>query len=202
MASLKIVRSEAEPPGPEGSEASDADVLALARGGDRAALKALYEREKRAVFRFLFDLLGDAPEATEGMQETFRRAFQSLASLGDGHLRAWLFGIARNVYLEHRRSRRREALHEALDEERGYSDPDAPTPEVLFLRHEAAAVMRRALGALSEDRRTVLLLRIDHGLSYLQIAELMDWSMAKVKVEIHRARQRLREEMVGPGDKP
>jgi RNA polymerase sigma-70 factor (ECF subfamily) len=56
-------------------------------------------------------------------------------------------------------------------------------------------VIHRALGRLSEERRAMLLLRLDHGLAYEEIASLMGFSLAKVKVEIHRARQILREEL-------
>ena len=66
-------------------------------------------------------------------------------------------------------------------------------PEAVFLGQEAARVIDDALLQLSENRRTVLLLQLAHGLAYEEVAELMGWSLAKVKVEIFRARKVLRQ---------
>ena len=57
--------------------------------------------------------------------------------------------------------------------------------------------MAEALGELREERRAALLLRIDHGLAYEDIAQVMGWSLPKVKNEIHRARLKLRERLAG-----
>jgi RNA polymerase sigma-70 factor (ECF subfamily) len=69
---------------------------------------------------------------------------------------------------------------------------DARSPEAAFLAREALTVVTVALDRLSDDRRAVLLLRLDHGLAYEEIAELMGWSLAKVKVELFRGREVLR----------
>ena len=199
MASALIACDGTEASTHDEVDAGEAELIGRARARDPLALKTIYERDSRAIFRFLRDLLGDAVEASDGMQETFRRAFQNVESLEDAQrLRPWLFGIARHVSLEHRKGRRREPAPDEREERRAQQEPDEVTPELLFLRHEAAAVMRRTLSRLSEDRRTILLL-IDHGLSYLQIADLMNWSLAKVKVELHRAREQLRAEMASQG---
>jgi RNA polymerase sigma-70 factor (ECF subfamily) len=71
----------------------------------------------------------------------------------------------------------------------------APNPEALLLGREADEVFEAALGLLSDERRAALALLMDHGLSYDEIADVMQWSLAKVKVEIHRARQKLRAEL-------
>lgn len=167
----------------------------------RAALAALYRTHARAIHRFLCDLLGDAAAAADATQETFVRALRRLHTLEDPARPApWLFGIARHVSLEHRRAlrRRRRVMHEApLDPaEGGEPEADAGSPEETLLGHEALGVVRGAMAQLSEDRRAALLLRLDHGLSCEEIARTMEWSVAKVKVEIHRARQVLRAELL------
>jgi len=68
----------------------------------------------------------------------------------------------------------------------------APTPEAALLTGEADQVLDAALKDLSEDRRAALLMRLDHGLGYGEIAEAMGWPLQKVKNEIHRARLQLR----------
>jgi RNA polymerase sigma-70 factor (ECF subfamily) len=146
------------------------------------------------VLRFLRGLLRDPGGAADATQETFARAFRRLETLSDRErLLPWLFGIARNVALEQHRASRRSGVAR-VDAEPPERRHDL-TPEVALLGREAARVVEQALEGLSEDRRTVLLLRLDHGLAYQEIAELMGWSLAKVKVEIHRGREVLRSQL-------
>jgi RNA polymerase sigma-70 factor (ECF subfamily) len=172
-------------------------LVARALRRDEAALAELYTAHAPAILRFLTDLLGDHAAAADATQETFVRAFRRLATLRvTDRIAPWLFGIARKVSLEHARARRRRGRVLVL----GYAcspteSADGHTPEVALLGHEAARVVERAMGRLSEDRRAMLLLRLDHGLAYEEIATLMGFSLAKVKVEIHRARQVLREDL-------
>lgn len=171
-------------------EPAEAELLARARAGERAALEALYARFAPRVGRFLADLLGDRAAAADATQETFVRAFRRIDTLRDeSRLLPWLFGIARHVYLEHRKARRREVA--PADDPR----VDGVTPEAVLLGREAADVVARALASLSDDRRAALLLRLDHHLAYDDIAELMGWSLAKVKIEIFRGREALRAEL-------
>lgn len=161
---------------------------------DHAVLTRLYEDHGARIHRFLRDLLGDAALAADATQETFVRAYRQLATFRDGaSVAPWLFGIARNVSLEMRRARFRAArvLTPASDEK----PADAlalGSPESDLLSREALRVIDVALAELSDDRRAMLLLRLDHGLAYEEIAELMGFSLAKVKVEIFRAREVLR----------
>jgi RNA polymerase sigma-70 factor (ECF subfamily) len=163
----------------------------------RAAIGALYVEHGARVFRFLRDLLGDAVLAADATQETFTRAFRVLHTVEPGRsVVPWLFGIARNVSLELRRARFRAGRVLVPEGEfaREVSAANA-SPERALLDREAVAVVERSLERLSEDRRAMLLLRLDHGLSYEEIAKLMGFSLAKVKVEIFRAREVLREAM-------
>jgi RNA polymerase sigma-70 factor (ECF subfamily) len=175
-------------------------LVARALRRDEAALAALYAAHAPAILRFLSDLLGDHAAAADATQETFVRAFRRLDTLrGADRVAPWLFGIARNVSLECRRARRRRGRVLVPAAPRAEDDAaegaDAHTPEAELLGREAAGVVERALGRLSEERRAMLLLRLDHGLAYEEIAALMGFSLAKVKVEIHRARQVLRAEL-------
>jgi RNA polymerase sigma-70 factor, ECF subfamily len=168
----------------------------------RAELEALYARHARSIHRFLCDMLGDHAAAADATQETFVRAFRRIDALICAERPAlWLFGIARHVSREVRRARRRarrvitdapaDGAEERCDEA---SSPRSPEEELMG--REAVRVVDGALALLSEDRRAALLLRLDHGLGYEEIAGLMGWSVPKVKVEIHRARQVLRAELL------
>jgi RNA polymerase sigma-70 factor (ECF subfamily) len=174
-------------------EAGDGPGAASEPRSERVAMAALYATLAPGVQRFLRDLLGDAALAADATQETFVRAFRRYDTLDD-HARVapWIFGIARNVSLELRKARGRS--RRVVVEGEGSDDARATTrtPEAELLDREAVRVVGTALERLSDDRRAALLLRLDHGLAYDEIAGLMGWSLAKVKVEIFRAREVLR----------
>jgi RNA polymerase sigma-70 factor, ECF subfamily len=189
---------------PPGQVIPDRDLVLRARSGDAEAFRMIFERCATAIHRFTGDVLRDAALAEEATQETFVRAHARLGSLHEGEaLLGWLFGIARLVSLEQLRERRRAAGLRApttSTESPGMPGADpgpqqadgAPTPEAALLTREADRHLDAALGELSGERRAALLLRLDHGLGYDEIAEAMGWSLAKVKNEIHRARVQLR----------
>ncbi len=160
----------------------------------RRVLAALYAAHAASIQRFLRDLLGDGTLAADGTQETFARAFRRLDTLreDDKHL-PWLFGIARNVSLEYRKARRVAKGRFAGDGEMDSAPCGARSPEAQLLGREAATVVSRALANLPEERRAALLLRLDHALSYEEIAAALGWSLSKAKVEVFRAREVLRE---------
>jgi RNA polymerase sigma-70 factor (ECF subfamily) len=172
---------------------------AVAPGEAEVALRArftrIYHQYAPRIRRFLLDLMRDAPLAADATQETFARAYrQPHAMRDDDSVAPWLFGIARNVSLEMRRARwRAERCATGMQVEA----PDKCSvrwcsPEAELLDREALSVVEAALAKLSCDRRAALLLRMDHALSYEDIAGLMGWSLSKVKIEIFRAREVLR----------
>jgi RNA polymerase sigma-70 factor (ECF subfamily) len=181
----------------------DAILLERARRGDSRAFRTIFDRHAGAIRRFSHSLLKDRAAADEATQETFVRAHRGLPRIADRtKLRPFLFGIARNVARERMRAGAREV---SLDDDRNDHVPagEAPSPEALLLGVEADAVLRAALAELGPERRTALLLRIDHELGYPEIAETMGWSLAKVKNEIHRARLVLRTQVLAYlGDEP
>jgi RNA polymerase sigma-70 factor (ECF subfamily) len=182
-------------------------LLARARRGDPAAFRLLFERHAPTVWRFARDLFRDDAAADEATQETFVRAHGKLGALRDeARLGSWLLGIARHVYLESRRARGPH-LDVAAEENEVLLEESQPSlnPEELLLDRELEGLLSEALEALREERRTALLLRIDHGLPYEEIARVMGWSLPKVKNEIHRARLQLRERLathLGNGGPP
>ncbi|MGA9522562.1 MAG: RNA polymerase sigma factor [Myxococcaceae bacterium] len=181
-------------------DTSDLALVERARAKEASAFRVLFDRHGQAVWRFLRDVLGDESLADEGVQETFIRAFDRIDSLENGaRLLPWLLGIARNVAFELQRARRRDRERGEPHDDRALEDVhdgDASTPEVVLLGRETEAVMSRALESLSTERRAALLMRVDHGLGYDEIARAMGWNIPKVKNEIHRARLQLRNALV------
>lgn len=171
-------------------------LVERARDGEGEAFKALFERHVSAVRRFLRDVLRDSSAADEATQETFVRAHAMLPRLEQrARVKAWLLGIARNVAFEHRRARRDEVELEDSEAPIEAVIP-SPDPERLLLDRELERQFDEALGLLSAHRRAALVLRLDHGLAYEEIAGLMGWTLPMVKNEIHRARLKLREAML------
>ena len=166
-------------------------LVRRARAGDPQAFRTVFDRYVVRVRRFLRDLLREDAAADEATQETFVRAHRLLSGLRDeDRLASWLLGIARNVAMEQLRARRKAR---AGDDEATSELPDlSPSPEALLLGRESDRVLGEALAELDEERRAALLLRIDHGLGYDDIAGRLGWPLAKVKNEIHRARLELR----------
>jgi RNA polymerase sigma-70 factor (ECF subfamily) len=171
-----------------------------ARDGDRQAQRAIYELYAPRVRRFVIDLLRDREAASDALQDTFVRVFQRIGSVEDpARLVGWVFGIARRVCLEQRRRESRRAQAAPLPEGPGEVAHQGLSPEAAYALAESSALLDRALDRLGPDRRAVLLMRCDHMLSYEEIATAMGFSLAKVKIEIFRARAALREALEGEG---
>jgi RNA polymerase sigma-70 factor (ECF subfamily) len=165
----------------------DRILLAGARTGDHAQFRAIFDRHGPSVRRFLRDLFREADAADEAMQETFVRAHAGLCTLReDAKLLPWLLGIARHVFHETLRRRKRP-------------QPEAPappdTPETMLIDRQFDHAFAGAVRRLPDDRRAAFLLRVEHGLDYDEIRGVLGWSLAKVKNEIHRARLQLRDEL-------
>jgi RNA polymerase sigma-70 factor (ECF subfamily) len=193
---LRVLPLPADAEADDAAPDSGSAAAAAAAPCDRAALATLYGDLAPAIYRFLRDLVGDATLAADATQETFVRAFRRVDELPPGtRLAAWVFGIARNVSLEARKARgraRRVLVEDDGAAARRVADAAARSPEATLLDREALLVVERALARLEEDRRAALLLRLDHGLSYDEIARAMGWSLSKAKVEVFRAREVLR----------
>jgi len=198
------------PSSPTEVSSAEREWILRAQQEDGRAFRSLFERHAPAVHRFLRDLLGDAAAADEATQETFVRAHRRLGTLrAEDRFRPWILGIARNVFREQWRHRRKQTGWCQLDapptetepggastfDEESLGGHESVTPESLLLVREATSQLERALQRLTDDRRAVLLLRFDHGLSCAEASRLLGWSVAKVKVEVHRARAQLRAEL-------
>lgn len=152
------------------------------------AFEQMYAAYHPAVTRYLIGMCSNAVLAEELAQEVFVRAAANLLLFrGDSSVSTWLFRIARNTYLSWA-ERQRDA---EIDTEEFNAIPDRRAdgnPEAQLLRSEQRATIRRAMSMLPERQRTILLLRDLQGLSYAEIAGVLDLSLAAVKVNLHRAR--------------
>jgi RNA polymerase sigma-70 factor (ECF subfamily) len=150
-------------------------------------IEALYRQYASAVFRFAWGLCGDRSLAEDIVSETYFRLLTRAPEVGTQTALAYLLAIARNTYVSGVRRRRREApLPDALP------GPDVDHAARLDSRARLQAVFD-AVRSLPEGERTALLLRVDHQLSYEDIAAALRTSVGAAKVRVHRARVRITE---------
>ena len=156
----------------------------------------LYEGHAREVYSFALFLSGDSALADDITSETFMRVWTARDAVRIETARAYLFAIARNLYLDALRRRRPLApVDESLPD--GAPGPDAEAEGRSELRAVLAALQR-----LPEVDRAALVMRAQDGTPYEEIAAALGLSVAAAKVKVHRARLRLAEARDGRGPLP
>ncbi len=164
-------------------------ALALAaRDGESLAFTQLYERTRDQAWRILYRVVGPSPDLEDLLQEAYLQLMKALASYrGDARLTTFLHRVCVNVGLMHLRTRRRrpEALVEELPESPA---GDGADPERAAQVRQAAVLVQRALGTLSEEKATVFAYHDLLGLRPEEIAELVDCPVNTVRSRLNRAR--------------
>jgi len=185
----------------------DPALVRAARGGDSAAAGELIRRHAPGVLTLLTRILrGDREAALDLAQETFLRAYRSLARFDDSRsFRAWINTIALNLGLDHFRKRRRRGERVGLGFDPSGEDwvPGIPSreppdhreepPQEFFERQEERDLVRRAIDLLPAQHRAVLVLRDLEGLSYEDVAQVLGCRLGTAKSRINRARLEFRD---------
>jgi RNA polymerase sigma-70 factor, ECF subfamily len=173
------------------SNVTDELLMAKVRDGDLAPLGVLFERYHLRLFDFLSRVTGDRVEAQDLVQDVFVRVLKYRSTYRNGaSVQTWLFRIARNSTADYfRRRPRREWPTEALRD-----SPDVgPDPEQIFESSRNQLRLHRALMALRDDQRELIVLARYQGLSSEQLAEIYGLEVGTVRVRIHRAVGELRD---------
>lgn len=172
-------------------EETELALIEQAQNGDRQAFGELVCRYYPAVVQVVYRLCGDAFLAEDAAQEAFLRAWLHLPSYHpQSPLRHWLYRIAVNAALDILRKRSESRLEE---EEWQIVGDLAASPEALAIANEDASRVQRAIASLPEAARSVLVLREYGGLSYQEIALVLDIPLGTVMSRLNYARNRLRE---------
>src|SRR5438270_1958637 len=192
-------------PGPD-----EADLVARARCKDASAIALIIRQQNQRLYRIARSILRDDAEAEDALQEAYISAFTSLDSVrGDSQLGTWLARIVMNEALGRLRRRKPTVefdtfakTHEGSAEIIRFpaANPDLD-PETAMAQREIRALLERAIDALPEAFRTVLVARLIEGMSIEETAELIGIRPETVKTRLHRARRLLKDEMekhVGP----
>ena len=161
----------------------------------RNELDKLYRRYTKPLYYFLLKLSGSHQLAEDLTQETFVRATVSLSFYQQEDVRAWLFKVARNAYLDEWRRRQRRKWVPFADYLFSGDEIVSPygLPEEAAVEAETSQNLQLLLTYLPEQYRAILYLREVEQFSYQEIQEALDLSENQVKVTLHRARKRLGE---------
>jgi len=145
----------------------------------------LYDLYANEVYKFAYWLSGDRFEAEDITSETFIRVWVRFSTIRTETLKAYLFTIARNIYLKKlRKGKKQIALNDTF--------PDRnPEPEKLVDSRLELQRVWSALQKLSEIDRAAFVLRVQHELSYAEISRVLGISLTAAKVKVHRVRKKL-----------
>lgn len=161
----------------------DRFLVEAAQGGDLDAFETLVRRYQATVYRIALRLLRSSADADDVTQDTFLRAWRALARFrGDSAFATWLYRIVTRRCLDLLAARRPT---ETLDET--YLDIGADPAATIEQRERLRAIARQ-IQALPDDQRAAIVLREFEGLSYEQLAHVLDTTVLAIKGRLHRAR--------------
>ncbi len=159
-----------------------------------ASLAALIDEHSAAVYRLARSIVRDAALSDDVTQETFIKAWRHLDEFrGDGSLRGWILRIAHREAITVLRRTRDTATDPALLVE----EPDRTAVSAVVERRAAFEGFQQALDSLDELSRSVLVLREIEGLTYEEIADVLDVPVPTVKTRLLRSRRRMANELKG-----
>ncbi len=182
------------------NQTSDQTLIDHCLAGRREAFGLLVERYQNRLFHSLLHLLGSTEDAQDAAQEAFVNAFEKLGSFrGQSQFYSWLFRIAFNTAVSSKRKSRRMSVSlEARRDASGLEPSDGnPTSEPSYAMDvsDRQRLVQQALSELCEEFRTALVLKEMDGMSYEEIADVVNVPLGTVRSRIHRARLELREKL-------
>ncbi|MBP6189749.1 MAG: RNA polymerase sigma factor RpoE [Azonexus sp.] len=175
----------------------DQVLVERAQGGDKHAFDLLVSKYQRKLGRLLSRFIRDPGEVEDVSQEAFIKAYRALPSFrGDSAFYTWLYRIGINTaknYLVSQGRRAPTSTEFDNDEAETFDDAsqlrDINTPESLLLTKQIGQTINAAMDALPEELRTAIVLREIDGMSYEEIASIMDCPIGTVRSRIFRARE-------------
>ncbi len=186
---------------------ADSALILRCQANDAAAFNEIVSRYKNKVYNYVCRMVGPGSDAEDLTQETFVRAYLNLRSFQSrAALNTWLFRIATNICIDFRRKTARpkamtvSLLRDDYDDD-GETEREFPDekfePQSVLLNKELGIQLDRAMLALPDKLRTVILLHDIEGLAYEEIAAIVDCPLGTVKSRLFNARMALRQKL-GP----
>ncbi len=179
---------------------SEQEQIRRCQAGDVNAFEELIGEYENKILNYCFRMLGNRSDAEDAAQEVFVKVFRFMGSFtGQSAFSTWLYKIASNVCLDFMRKAKRQtadtvSIYQYNAEGDEFVLPildTAPTPYEHAQLSEAQRALLKALEQLGEDQKQVIILRDIEGLSYEEIARIIDAAPGTVKSRINRARRAL-----------
>jgi RNA polymerase sigma-70 factor (ECF subfamily) len=185
-----------------GSTLIDSELVKRVQQGDKSAFDLLVVKYQQRVVNLISRFVSDKSECYDVAQETFIKAYKALGNFrGDSQFYTWLYRIAANTAKNHLASRARKspAYSVEVEDAEHFSGESAlkdyATPESLLLTEEIKRTVYQAIESLPEDLKSAITLREIEGLSYEEIADVMECPIGTVRSRIFRARDAIDKEL-------
>ncbi len=175
---------------------TDKELVRRVQAGDKGAFDLLFSRYQHKIVNLVGRYLRDSEDVQDVVQEAFIKAFRALPRFrGESAFYTWLYRIAINTAKNHlvARSRRPPGVDVEVEDAEHFDGADAlrdvENPEAELSRDELSAEIDAAIAALPDDLRSAVTLREFDGLTYEQIADIMECPVGTVRSRIFRARE-------------
>lgn len=184
------------------SNETDAELVKRVQNGDSKAFDVLVIKYQQRVINLITRFVSDYSECQDIAQEAFMKAYKGLHNFrGDSQFYTWLYRIAANSAKNYLASKSRKVPAQGVDaQDAEFYDgesrlKDRESPEHLMLTNEIEKTVYASIEALPEDLKTAIRLREMQGMSYDEIAEIMDCPIGTVRSRIFRAREAIDAEL-------
>ena len=183
---------------------TDEELVARSRGGDLDSFNQLVCAGRRPIYALAYRVIGREEDARDVAQETFLRAFRALGGFkGQAKFSSWLYRITLNLCRDWIRRERRTPVAQTaggldLVELAGEATP-SESVEDLVSRKELGRAVAKAMANLPDEQRTAIILKEYHGLTFQEIAELLDCPLSTVKTRLYQGLTVLRRQLESAG---
>lgn len=181
---------------------NDLELVERLKKGEEAAFKVIVDTWRDMVFNTSLGIVQSSEDAEDVAQEVFVQVYESINQFkGDSKFSTWLYRIAVTKSLDHLRKKKRKkrfAFVQSLfgmNEEEVRHEPDFNHPGVSLENKEKAAVLFRAIDKLPDNQKAAFTLHKLEGLSYQEVAEIMETTVSSVESLMHRAKTNLKKNL-------
>lgn len=179
---------------------TDEELVARSQTGDTESFNQLVRRWERPIYALAYRTLGREEDARDVTQETFLRAFRALPRFkGEAKFSSWLYRIALNLCRDWMRKDRRTpvvAVPDGVEIEQLMTErPETPSVEDLAARAELSRTVAAAMETLPAEQRTAIILKEYDGLTFQEIADLMNCPLSTVKTRVYQGLNLLRKRL-------
>ena len=173
-------------------------------GGDLDSFNQLVLRWERPIYALAYRVIGREEDARDVCQETFLRAFRALKGFkGQAKFSSWLYRITLNLCRDWIRRERRQPIAQAPEGVDLFDLASEATPtetiEELVARREMGRAVAKAMAELPDEQRTAIILKEYHGLTFQEIADLLDCPLSTVKTRLYQGLTVLRRQLARDG---